>query len=480
MKAVLSTLLLFFLLSPYSSASEGPNSWTLNLSGAGPIWSILVNPTNQLIMYAGSNTMGMYKSTDGGDGWFPINTGLANQTIQAACICSILPNVIYCGTGPAGSGPAGVYKTTNAGATWSFMPTTGISENSISIQAMAVSPLNPNIIYIAVWDANIGNAVNGLYKSTNGGTNWFSITSGIGVIKNFLCLAINPLNPNIVYAGTSTSSAYPTEQARIFRTNNGGTNWFNASNGLPPTQGQSTHDPIRCLSIQPVDTSRLIAGLLVSETTYGGVYLTTNGGASWIRTWSGLPIVAGYYMRSILIRPGSTSEFYVGFGNSSNSGIGVYRTVNSGLSWVNFNGGALSGSITIRALNFKATGDSTLFAGGAHPTMGSGQGVFAYSFLAVGIKNVSNIVPDKNTLEQNYPNPFNPGTKFKIQISKLSKVKIIIYDVLGREVATLVNEELKPGMYEYEWDGTTYPGGVYFYKLIANDFTETRKMVLLK
>lgn len=485
MKAILPTLLLFFLLSPYSPASDGPNTWTLNLSGAGPIWSILISPVNQQIMYAGSNTMGMYKSTDGGSGWFPVNTGLLNLTIQAASICNANSIVIYCGTGPAGSSSSGVYRTTNAGTTWVHLPNDGITESSIGIQAIAVDPIYSNTVYISVWDPNAGDAIYGLYKSTNGGTSWFPITSGIGVIKNFLCIVINPLNHSVVYAGTSTSSSHPTEQTRIYRSNNGGTNWFNISNGLPPTQGLTTHDPVRAMSIESIDTARVIAGLFVSETVYGGVYLTTNGGASWTRRQTGLPTNVGDYPRSILIRPGSTTEFFVGFGNATNSGIGVYRTVNTGLNWVNFNGGALSSTTTVRALNFKTTGDSTLFAGGAHPTLGSGQGVFAYTFLPVGIKNESNTIPDKFALGQNYPNPFNPTTKIQFSIPLLRgargvSVQLIVYDVLGRELTVPVNEQLKPGSYEVEWDGTNYPGGVYFYRLTANDFTETRKMILLK
>jgi hypothetical protein len=110
--------------------------------------------------------------------------------------------------------------------------------------------------------------------------------------------------------------------------------------------------------------------------------------------------------------------------------------------------------------------------------------------FVIGIENISSNVPKDFTLYQNYPNPFNPSTKIKFQIP-LNKgggfsrglsdvVTLKIYDILGREVATLVNEQLKPGTYEVDWDGTNYPSGVYFYKLTAGDFSLTRKMVLLK
>ncbi len=102
--------------------------------------------------------------------------------------------------------------------------------------------------------------------------------------------------------------------------------------------------------------------------------------------------------------------------------------------------------------------------------------------MPVGIQNVGSEVPDNFSLSQNYPNPFNPVTKIKFSLPSPSKggVKLIVFDVLGREIAVLINEQLSPGTYEAEWDGSKYSSGVYFYKLITADYTETRKMVLVK
>ena len=115
--------------------------------------------------------------------------------------------------------------------------------------------------------------------------------------------------------------------------------------------------------------------------------------------------------------------------------------------------------------------------------------------IPIGIKKLYENVPEEFNLFQNYPNPFNPVTKIKFDLPKSNltlsgakglNVRLIIYDVLGREIATLIpplrggQEGLNPGTYEVEWDGSNYPSGVYFYKLIAGDYTETRKMVLIK
>jgi hypothetical protein len=89
------------------------------------------------------------------------------------------------------------------------------------------------------------------------------------------------------------------------------------------------------------------------------------------------------------------------------------------------------------------------------------------------------------SLSQNYPNPFNPSTKINFTISSevkrgTSNVKLIVYDILGREIKTLLNKPIQPGEYEIEFDGSELPSGVYFYKLSAGNFVETKKMMLIK
>jgi hypothetical protein len=105
----------------------------------------------------------------------------------------------------------------------------------------------------------------------------------------------------------------------------------------------------------------------------------------------------------------------------------------------------------------------------------------------IGIQNNSEVTSDFR-LEQNYPNPFNPITKIKFNIpqsvilsgAKNPFIELKIFDNLGREVSTLVNEQLKPGTYDVDFDGSNFSSGVYYYKLIAGDYSETKKMVLVK
>jgi hypothetical protein len=110
----------------------------------------------------------------------------------------------------------------------------------------------------------------------------------------------------------------------------------------------------------------------------------------------------------------------------------------------------------------------------------------------IGIEPGGTIIPKEYALYQNYPNPFNPKSKIRYSVpsgkyqippnvkGEISNVKLAIYDILGREIEILVNQHQLPGTYEIDWDGTNYPSSVYFYKLTAGEYTETKKMILIK
>ena len=155
----------------------------------------------------------------------------------------------------------------------------------------------------------------------------------------------------------------------------------------------------------------------------------------------------------------------------------VLKTTNGGVSWnvkKLYTNGQLRSIVAFDTNNIWVAGDNGLIIS----TVGGG--------VITGItSDNTNIFPQNYLLSQNYPNPFNPQTKIKFDVpanvkGQTSNVKLIIYDLLGREVTTLVNEELKPGTYEADWDGSNYSSGVYFYKIISEGFVETKKMVLMK
>jgi hypothetical protein len=108
------------------------------------------------------------------------------------------------------------------------------------------------------------------------------------------------------------------------------------------------------------------------------------------------------------------------------------------------------------------------------------NGVLYGDTTLTGIENISTEVPSSYSLGQNYPNPFNPMTNVKFSIVKAGDVKVVVYNIQGREVQTLVNENLNAGTYEVKFDGSGLTSGVYFYRLVTEGFTETKRMILLK
>jgi len=386
MKKLLLTTLLSLTFINLMYAQDGPNVWSTSLSGAGLIFTIAVNPANQDIMYAGSNTTGIWKTTNSGVNWAQSNSGLTNLTVFIVAVSMSDPDYLYCGTSQTGAG-AGMYKSTDAAATWTQI-NSGIVETSIGIQAIAIDPGNSDIAYMTVFDGLV-DSPQGIYKTINGGATWTPANTGIGTIKNFLSIIINPLNPNVLYAGSSFMVTGATGPSKIYKSVNAAASWTDVSSGLPSLT--TDIKPVRCLSMSTVDTSVILAGLFMNtDTLGGGMYLTKNGGGAWTRIHNaGLPNVVGTLPRSCLIRPGSATEFFVGTGAS-----GVFRTKNSGLTWDDYNNGTLPNTTTIRALNYKTGGAldagttlPVLYAGGASAI--PGQGVFERT---VGTLDVSVIM----------------------------------------------------------------------------------------
>jgi subtilisin-like proprotein convertase family protein len=109
-----------------------------------------------------------------------------------------------------------------------------------------------------------------------------------------------------------------------------------------------------------------------------------------------------------------------------------------------------------------------------------GWGIRLNNSLIVGSGNLSNTLPSRFNLYQNYPNPFNPVTNIKFDLPKNTEVKLKVYDLLGREVKTLLDEFKEAGTHVVEFDASEYASGVYFYKIEAGDYINTKKLILLK
>src|SRR4030095_14617243 len=166
------------------------------------------------------------------------------------------------------------------------------------------------------------------------------------------------------------------------------------------------------------------------------------------------------------VRSLAVSGYTVFAGTSTN---GVFISNNNGTSWIQKNEGL--GNLNVWSFCII---NNYIYAG-------TSGGVYRRPLSELtGIKPISNEIPTQFSLSQNYPNPFNPKTIINFQLPMFNYVSLKIYDVLGREAAILVNEELKPGTYEVNWDASNYPSGVYYYKLSAGDYSEAKKMILIK
>jgi photosystem II stability/assembly factor-like uncharacterized protein len=563
MKKFFTLLFLILVVSPFIYSQDGLDIWTTTTETIGRVYAMMIDENNPSTIYAGGLDQGIWKTTNSGANWTQINNGLLNTQVQAMALCKNSSQVLYVGTAPGAND--GVYKSTDGGASWTRV-VNGIAEptGTLGVQALLVHPTNPNIAYCTIFNAT-ANAVNGIYKTTDGGSNWFPIINGIGAIKNFLALAMSPADPNTIYAGTSFDPTTSTGPSAIYKTTDAGANWVLSSNGLPtdPTE----INPVRTLNVSTANPNVVIAGLFANTTTLlGGFYISTNAGANWVQKNNGLPIVQGKLIRSAAIRPLFDNQFYLGLDGTAP--IGVWGTTNGGDNWFDFNGGTVLNSYTIRGLVFDPTGNHTLYAGRASATVNLG-GVYEYTFSFIPVELVSfsaevfggnvslswitatelnnygfqverrnaesgewldigfvngsgtsteiryysftdNSVPAGKyfyrlkqmdfdgsfeyskeievtillvsgfALNQNYPNPFNPSTRISFTIPASGYTTLKVYDLLGNEVAAIIDGELSQGSYEVNFNSSGFSSGVYFYTLTSGEFSKTMKMILTK
>lgn len=354
----------------------------------------------------------------------------------------------------------------------------------------------------------------GFGRSTNGGLTFLSGTSGLDLLRTnwstpFL---MDPVNPAVLYLGTF----------KMHRTTNRAVNWQQISSDLTrgPNGRQGT---ITCISVAVAeDTSKRVIYVGTDDTK---ISLSTNIGGSWSDITGNLP---KRYITDILCDMRNPAVAYVtlsGF-NLDLSNPHIFMTSNYGNTWEDISGDLPD--VPLNSIIIDQDHDSVLYVGGDlgvyyttnlgntwhilgtglpnspvfdlnyhQPTKQlfaatHGRSIYKIDISSItsteddGISQVSDFV-----LYQNYPNPFNPVTTIKFSIpsnmkSQTSNVKLIVYDLLGNEVATLVNEYKSPGEYEVTFDGSSLASGIYFCRLFAESFGqagnyfEVRKLLLLR
>lgn len=338
-----------------------------------------------------------------------------------------------------------INRSNNRGVSWSDVspPGAGNGNNYCFAAPYIACRSNSNVMYAG------GTSI---YRSVNGATSWQGPYGSFNGAK-VLSIDASATNTDTVYCGTIPVTSGP--NATVWKTING-TTWVDVGGSALPNRY-----PID-IHVNPNNSADVYV-------TFGGfgtghVYRSANGGVTWQNISGNLPDVPH---QSVVIDPLYPQNIYVG------NDLGVYVTTNNGVNWYEFRTGmpyALVFDLVIVYPNRNIR------------AVTHGNGIYQRSLIQnpVGINPLGNEIPKEFKLSQNYPNPFNPSTKIRFAVAKQSDVKITVYDISGRLVTTLVNERLKPANYEIKFDGKDLSSGAYFYKLEADNYFETKKMLLIK
>jgi photosystem II stability/assembly factor-like uncharacterized protein len=359
----------------------------------------------------------LLKTTNGGINWELTQFYIGDHLSP---IAKVNPDIWYLGSYPDGK----IFKTTNTGLTW----------DTLYLNEYAITRLE-------FLNANTGFGVckySTFFKTTNAGLNWI-IYNNLNYEESW---ALDFINENVGYVGGS----------HVHKTTNGGISWDTLTFGLE----FGTSD----IQFVNLNTGFICATTIDAYIGYTGyVMKTTNGGSNW---------TANYVINNPLTDMYFLNE-RIGFVLSWS---GIFKTINGGENWFQIRS-CSNNSLNVVYFLDSSTGYIVGSAGTIiKTTNGGGE--------PIGIHPISNEIPKQFILHQNYPNPFNPTTKINYELPITNYVKLTVYDILGREIEILVNEKQSAGIYEVEWNGTNYSSGVYFYKLNAGDFAETKKMVLIK
>jgi hypothetical protein len=413
---------------------------------------------------------GVFLSTNGGTSWTA--TGMTNISVSALAVS---PN----GAGGtdllAGTLRGGVFISTNNGTSWGAVnvgfPRTSYDTAAYTpVTALAVSPNGAGGTNLFA-----GTAGDGVFISTNNGTSWGAVNAGLprsfdtAAYPPVTALAVSPNGAGGTNLFAGTASYFPNPANGVYLSTNNGASW--TATGL-------TNGYVNCLAVSPngVGGTNLFAGTggAFGNPAANGVFLSTNNGASWTAVSTGLD---SSWVFAFAISPNGASGTNLFAGTS----YGVFLSTNNGTSWTPANAGlpdyfTAYGWITAFAVIPNGSGATNLFAA----TNVNGVWRRPLSEMINSVRLSLGEIPAHFTLKQNYPNPFNPSTNIIFELPKSSVVRLSVFDILGREVSVLVNERKDAGVHQVKFDGLNLASGVYFYRLQAGDFVQSKKLMILK
>jgi photosystem II stability/assembly factor-like uncharacterized protein len=453
MKKILIVLVL--LISSLAHSQVGSWLYVSALPSPNPSINSLyvVNAATIWVAASASTVTNVYLSTNAGTNWILRNGGIEAAKDMYGIFAFDATTALV------GSVDGDIYKTTNGGNNWTkVLDLTNSFTDGIYM-------FNTNYgIYYADPTAQTGQPYQ-LRVTTNGGNNWTLVpNSPVSSTEFGVINAWDWTDSSHVWIGSANTTASSTF-AKVYRTTTGffGT-WLSTSvTGTGGTNG--------CY-YQAVAFANNLNGMVGSSGS--NIKKTTDGGATYTTVTAPSALTGTFAVITMNSLKDASNTIRM---STQGDTTRMFRTTNFGTTWIRE---GLPSQAT-------ATGEQVQHIQFINATVGfavlggsSGNGGLLKYNGPDGINSNTGIIPSEFKLEQNFPNPFNPATTIRFSLPKSGFVTLKIYDALGKEVETLVSENMSAGIQEVSYDASRLNSGVYFYRIYTNGFTDTKKMVLVK
>ena len=410
-------LLLILILIPGLSFTQ--DFWQqTNGPYGGKIHSLTNNYFSGLI-FAGTDS-GVYRTDDYGDRW--TRTGLTDSVVTSMLVNSI-------GQTFAGTSDSGLFLSEDYGTSWT-QPDNRLK--NCSARSLAFNPIENTFL---------GTADSGIFRSPGFGIYWVQISTGQTEYGNGVVTALACYSSGHIYAGINAVQNDTVVAGYVYHSSDNGDTWPDtALVGSAISSLASSSD-----------------GILYAGTREDGVFRSTDYGNIWTPVNSGL---TDNHIGSLTIN--SIGHIFVA------TDSGVYRSINYGNNWTPT---GLKG-ITVRSMVNNIAG--YVFAGSDDGTM------YRSIQSTTQVEETSEDIPSSFALKQNYPNPFNPITTIEFNIPNPGYVSLKVFNITGQTVASIVSKKLNQGSHTCNFDGGGLASGIYYYQLVAGEFHQVKKMILLR
>ena len=446
----------------FSLSTDSGTSWAVKDSGLTETYVIALAASGGNIV-AATIGGGVFRSTNGGEVWSEANDGMLGVSAK-----DLVPLTSQGGAQLFVGTDQGIYVSTNGGGNWTSvgagLPRPSLGSLDVAHDSAGGTTLIAGYAWHGLWLSTDGGSSwarrytgltwePGIWSVVTLGENYIAGTAGGGIIRStdkgniwtedifgpqgVVCFGLSGTN---VFAGASG----------IYRSSDYGATWEHVINGLSPIP------MVYSFAFVPNGSG---GDSLCLAATSRGVYRSTNTGQTW--TPAGL---AGSSVQALFVYG---ARIFAGTKNE-----GIFLSADNGTTWNPVNEGIPLGT-TVRG--FGVFGSDMFLA-----TLGRGIWRRPLRELVTSVGFTALSIPEHFSMAQNYPNPFNSSTTIRYGLPGREHMSLTIFNTLGQQVSVLQNGEQDAGYHEVRFDGATFPSGVYFYRMQAGSFTETRKLLLVR